>query len=40
MTEAKVVEQEGTARKTRRYRLPFRQVGERQKDSGPGVTTR
>ena len=26
MTEGRVVEQEGTARKTRRYRLPFRQV--------------
>jgi Fic family protein len=39
MTEAGVVEHEGTARKTRRYRLPFRQVGERQKDSDAGVTT-
>ena len=27
MTERKVVEQEGTARKARRYRLPLRQVG-------------
>jgi hypothetical protein len=33
------VEQEGTARKTRRYGLPFRQFGERQKDSDAGVTT-
>lgn len=40
MTEGRVVEQEGTARKTRRYRLPFRQVVERQKDSVAGVTTR
>jgi predicted ArsR family transcriptional regulator len=39
MTEAGLVEQEGTARKTRRYRLPFRQFGERQKDSDAGVTT-
>jgi Fic family protein len=31
MTEGRVVEQEGTARKTRRYRLPLRMVGERQK---------
>jgi predicted ArsR family transcriptional regulator len=39
MTEGRVVEQEGTARKTRRYRLPLRQVGERQKDSDVGVTS-
>src|SRR5579859_826063 len=39
MTEGKVVEPEGTARKTRRYRLPLRQIGERQKDSDGGVTT-
>ncbi len=39
MTEGKVVEQEGTARKTRRYRLPRRQVGERQRDSEAAVST-
>ena len=39
MTEGRVVEQVGTARKTSRYRLPFRQVVERQKESGAGVTT-
>lgn len=38
MTEGRVIDQEGTARKTRRYRLPLRQVGERQTDSEVGVT--
>jgi len=32
MTEGRVIEHEGTARKARRYRLPFQQGGERQKD--------
>ena len=39
MTEGRFVEPEGTARKTRRYRLPLRKVGERRKDSEAGVTT-
>ena len=33
MTDDKVIEQEGTARKTRRYRLPFQQVGQRRSNS-------
>jgi hypothetical protein len=39
MTEERVVEHEGTARKTRRYRLPFRQIGDRPRGSEAGVTT-
>jgi predicted ArsR family transcriptional regulator len=38
MTGGRVVEQEGTARKTRRCRLPLQRVGLRRKDSDTGVT--